>query len=66
VRHLNEALLAPGSAEYDHGYGIFNVNDRIRLSHGDEYGLRYVLNETGGVTVTILHPIIRDSSGEGK
>jgi two-component system sensor histidine kinase YesM len=63
---LNEALHAPGNAEYDHGYGIFNVNDRIRLSHGDGYGLSYAINETGGVTVTILHPIIRDSTGEGK
>lgn len=63
---LNEALRAPGGEEYDHGYGIFNVNDRIRLSHGDEYGLSYQLNESGGVTVTILNPIIRDSSVGGK
>jgi len=61
---LNAALRAPGSAEYDHGYGIFNVSDRIRLSHGDEYGLSYGLNENGGVTVTIAHPIIREAGEE--
>jgi sensor histidine kinase YesM len=56
---LNEALKTPGGGTYDHGYGLFNVNNRIRLSHGDAYGLSYALNEAGGVTVTILHPIIR-------
>ncbi len=59
---LNEALKTPGGGTYDHGYGIFNVNNRIRLSHGDAYGLSYALNEAGGVTVTILHPIIRESA----
>ncbi len=63
---LNTALRAPGSKEYDHGYGIFNVNDRIRLSHGDAYGLTYAVNADGGVTVTITHPIIRDDQAEGK
>ncbi|MEA4897138.1 MAG: sensor histidine kinase [Christensenellaceae bacterium] len=63
---LNAALRTPGGArDAGHGYGIFNVNDRIRLSHGDEYALHYAINESGGVTVTIAHPIIRDEEGVG-
>lgn len=56
---LNQALRVQGNQEYAHGYGIFNVNDRIRLSYGDEYGLSYTLNEEGGVTVSIVHPIVK-------
>lgn len=52
------ASLSSSSMEYDHGYGIFNVNDRIRLSHGEKYGLSYRINELGGVTVTIRFPKI--------
>ncbi len=59
---LNEALRTPGGGASGQGYGVFNVNNRIRLSHGDAYGLSYALNESGGVTVTILHPIIRESA----
>jgi two-component system sensor histidine kinase YesM len=44
-------------AEKEHGYGIFNVNDRIRMSHGKDYGLRYRRNEAGGVTVTVRCPM---------
>ncbi len=60
---LNQALRAPGGERFEHGYGIFNVNDRIRLSHGEGYGLCYSANDAGGVTVTILHPIIREEGG---
>lgn len=55
---LNAALHAPAGTEYDHGYGIFNVNDRIRLSYGREYGLHYQINEQGGVTVQLRCPAI--------
>lgn len=36
------------------GYGINNVNKRIELLYGKEYGIRYSLNETGGVRVKII------------
>ncbi|NOW06222.1 histidine kinase [Clostridium beijerinckii] len=40
------------------GYGIFNVNERIKLIHGSEYGLVYrsILGE--GTIVELRHPII--------
>ena len=41
---------------HESGYGIFNVNNRIRLYYGNGYGLRYMINETGGITVTLTCP----------
>ena len=62
---LNTELSSPAGIEYDHGYGIFNVNDRIRLSYGPEFGLRYEINTSGGITVTLRFPaILRDADGE--
>lgn len=55
---LNAALHTPAGTEYDHGYGIFNVNDRIRLSYGREYGLHYTVNDQGGITVQLTCPAI--------
>lgn len=45
-------------SEYDEemGYGVRNVNRRIELLYGENYGLYYKSNEFGGVTVEILIP----------
>jgi len=40
------------------GYGIFNVNERIRLTYGEEYGLTYKSVYGEGTTVELRHPII--------
>ncbi len=55
---LNADLRASRNTQYEHGYGIYNVNDRIRLSYGDAYGLSFSLNEDGGVTARIVHPAL--------
>lgn len=55
---LNAALAQPAAKEYEHGYGIFNVNDRIRLSYGGEFGLHFQINESGGITVTLCCPAV--------
>ncbi|MBP3360789.1 MAG: histidine kinase [Clostridia bacterium] len=34
-------------------YGIHNVNHRIKLYYGSEYGLLYSYNENGGITATV-------------
>ena len=59
--------LKSGEAEPYHlestgsGYGILNVQARIRLTYGQEYGL-HIDSELGtGTTVTVRHPIVRDS-----
>ena len=61
---LNEELRDGGGRGRDHGYGIFNVNDRIRLSYGREYGLHYRINEYGGITVELVCPAVTQSEEE--
>lgn len=45
------------------GYGVRNVNKRIELFYGTEYGLHYLKNESGGVTVEILLPYDTNRKG---
>lgn len=47
-------------SEYDEsfGYGVRNVNKRIELLYGAEYGLHYLWNLSGGVTVEIRIPYV--------
>lgn len=45
-------------SKYDEGfgYGVRNVNKRLELMFGKDYGLHYSRNENGGVTVEIHLP----------
>ncbi|MEY8235054.1 histidine kinase [Lachnospiraceae bacterium 66-29] len=38
------------------GYGLNNVHKRIQLAFGEQYGLKYKLNQNGGTTVLIYLP----------
>ena len=40
------------------GYGLSNVNERIQLSFGLKYGLRFESAPGRGTTVEILHPLV--------
>lgn len=53
VEEMNNSI-----SEYDEnfGYGVRNVNRRIQLTFGSEYGLHYRINDGGGITVEILLP----------
>lgn len=46
------------------GIGVKNVNDRIRLRFGKEYGLHYTSEEGKGTTVEYTLPILREDSYE--
>lgn len=51
----------PVAASTGSGYGILNVQARLRLTCGRPYGL-HVESEWGvGTTVTVRHPIVRDN-----
>lgn len=58
LNKLNHSLKNMGG---DHkGYGLFNVNERIMLSYGSQYGLE-VFSEYGtGTTVIAILPIINN------
>jgi two-component system sensor histidine kinase YesM len=49
---------AQPSSEGLAGYGIHNVHERIQLSFGTRYGLRFDSALGRGTTVEILHPLV--------
>ncbi|MEK8213309.1 MULTISPECIES: cache domain-containing sensor histidine kinase [unclassified Paenibacillus] len=70
---LNDRLEAVGSSSSDtaeaeqplpgstgSGYGILNVQARIRLTYGQPYGLRIDSRQGEGTAATIRHPVVRE------
>ncbi len=55
IDEMNQQL-----SEYDEsfGYGVRNVNKRIELLYGSGFGLHYLRNSFGGVTVEIRIPYV--------
>ena len=51
--------------EQSRGYGIRNVNDRIRLYYGQNYGLFYESQPGVGTSVTVRIPKVRDVNAKG-
>ncbi|CAH1190886.1 hypothetical protein PAECIP111892_00391 [Paenibacillus auburnensis] len=64
--------IGTGSIEAEHpipesagsGYGILNVQARIRLTYGEPYGLSIDSEPGGGTLVTVRHPVVRSSYPE--
>ncbi|MCM3629190.1 sensor histidine kinase [Paenibacillus glycanilyticus] len=57
--NLKSVMAQPGHAG---GYGIRNVDDRIKLRYGDEYGIEMGSVFGGGTTVRILLPMDREGN----
>lgn len=51
----NRLLIGPSQSG---GYGVKNVNERIKLRYGDQYGIRIASIYGGGTTVQIILPAI--------
>ena len=49
-------LLTRG--EKNSGYGVWNIHERIQLSYGTQYGLRYTSRPYIGTTVFITFPAL--------
>ncbi len=47
------------------GYGMFNVNERIKLRFGNEYGVRIQSQYGRGTEVIVRHPLIKDVQNKG-
>jgi len=45
------------------GYGVFNGAERLRLTFGRGYGLRFVARPGGGTRVELRHPILEHEGG---
>jgi len=50
------SLFAAKSPDGASGYGIINVNKRIQLHFGSEYGLRYEARKPEGIRVNVVIP----------
>lgn len=57
IDEMNQQL---SKYEESFGYGVRNVNKRIQLLYGEEYGLFYLRNSSGGVTVEITLPYVTE------
>lgn len=53
-------ILENASAADGHGYGIKNINQRIRIYYGEQYGLRYQSTVDVGTTVEVVLPAIKE------
>lgn len=59
LNDINKNLRNGKSKDTDkYGIGIYNVNERIRLTFGNEYGLSIKRNDVQGITVKIVIPVI--------
>lgn len=58
LNKINKMLSGENKNRNEIGYGIFNVNERIRIIYGEEYGLRYKSIYGEGTIVELRHPII--------
>ncbi len=47
------------AADNIHGIGLLNVNERIRLNYGPQYGIRVESTYGAGTTVTVRIPARR-------
>lgn len=58
VADLQHLLENPLSST--RGFGIRNVNDRIKLAFGDDYGLKFSSKPEGGAVVSVEFPYIKE------
>ncbi len=56
VERMNQMITV---YDEEFGYGVRNVNRRIQLLFGREYGLKYKINEDMGITAEIILPDIK-------
>lgn len=58
LKIINDNLNCHNIKDNKIGYGIFNVNERIKLRYGDEYGLEFYSRYGEMTIVTIKLPIL--------
>lgn len=57
LAEINDRLAQGGKNGHD-GYGLFNVNERIKLTYGPQYGIRVESVYGKGTTVILSHPLV--------
>ena len=51
-----DQILQKNSCKATHGYGVQNINFRIKLYYGEQYGISYESEEGIGTCVTVRIP----------
>ncbi|MCM3257560.1 histidine kinase [Paenibacillus lautus] len=54
LRALQASVEAPLPPPGTDGIGLWNINQRLKNAYGDSCGLRFALNDWGGLSVTVL------------
>ena len=54
---LTEKQLQVDDVYQKRGIGLININNRVKLHYGDEYGIKIISKENEGVTVILLLPL---------
>lgn len=58
VEEINKMLINKEPISEKYGIGIFNVNERIKLTYGYQYGIKIKSEMGKGTTVLIVQPLI--------
>lgn len=53
-----ESILNNSATQESHGYGVRNINNRIKLHYGNEYGLSYKSEPGKGTEATMRFPAV--------
>lgn len=61
-----EGLLSGGLNSNLHGYGVKNINERLKLNYGSQYGLTYLSKHGLGTSVLIRIPAVSNEPDEIK
>lgn len=59
IHKINELLKNDYKKENKEGYGLYNVNQRLKLNFGEKYGVRLETNKSA-VIVIVTHPILEE------
>ena len=60
VNEINQLLTAVGDS--NRGFGIKNINDRLKLYFGEQYSILFSSENGEGTTVTVTQPYIKGDS----
>lgn len=59
INKVNELLKNDYKKENEEGYGLYNVNQRLKLNFGEKYGVRLEINKSKVIAV-VTHPILEE------
>jgi Predicted signal transduction protein with a C-terminal ATPase domain len=63
-QELIEWVLSANIDKHAHGYGVKNINSRLKLCYGDEYGVSFKSIPGEGTTVILLIPALTVEEAE--